>query len=328
MWKTRFDNRRSQEIPQPGGWGCAEPQPEKLPSMKTSWAEKVKGNPRQVAKVEVREEREEGSEGSCSVPSAYAQRDQTETECWCIPSSQGRHDSEAWGKPEKPQSAWREVLLEGPHGKLTWAEEVELTQEVWYEEDGSVLCVGPPSPSRSCFPCVLHAPCHEIPAATKEAKQGGNSGAQKSGTSACHTKDSHEFRQTSLRPPQQHQRDRHASHGAGEVGKVEEQADKGEREQWVTKGKQQRNVMDIETGNKVMESEHWNTAGKKREQRNKRKQTQFSEINIEHCNKGGKSHRIAPNTGRGNNRYEKKQENVKVVEQGNKKGGRKDRKER
>lgn len=328
MWKTRFDNRRSQGIPQASGWGGAEPLPEKSPSMKTSWAEKVKGNPRQVAKVEAKEEEQEGSEGSSSPPSASLLRGQTEIESWCVPSSGRRHDSEPWGKPEEHEKAWQEVLLEGPHGKLTWAEEVELTQEIWYDEDGSVLCVGPPSPSRCSFPCPLDVPCHESPAAEKEGKPGGNLGPGKSGTSACHTKDSHEFRQTPLLPPQQHRSARHASHGAGEMGKVEEQPDKEEREDWVTKGKQQGNVMDIETtGNKAMESEHWSTAGKKREQRNKRRPTQFSEINIEHCNKGGKNHGAVTNTEQGYNRYGKKQENVRLAEQGNRRG-RRSRKER
>ena len=156
MSKTKPNNKSSYDIPQADqmAWarGDADPSPRKSPPMETSWAEKVKGNQRKQKVTEVKEEKVAGTAISLP-PSASPQRDHTKTGtetksgCW-FPMSQWDEPETKTEVEESQGRAWQEVGTEGPHGKLTWAEEVELTQEVWYNpDDGSVLCVGPPSPS-------------------------------------------------------------------------------------------------------------------------------------------------------------------------------------
>lgn len=117
--------------------------PEKPHTVRTSWAGKVKGD-------QVGREREKVDEKNAFAPFSRTPRQPERVQgTW-----QGSH---AWGeKGGRWQQRPREHAWEwDAHTGRTWAEEVELTQEVWYAPDGTVLGVGPPSPSSSPWLTLL-----------------------------------------------------------------------------------------------------------------------------------------------------------------------------
>lgn len=109
---------------------------EKPCTVRTSWPAKVRGN-------QAGREPERSVDKSSALPHSSSTPRQPEQ--W----QQTSRGSDTWQEKGGiwQQRPWELTWDWDAHTGTTWAEEVELTQEVWYATDGTVLGVGLPSPS-------------------------------------------------------------------------------------------------------------------------------------------------------------------------------------
>lgn len=155
--------------------GDAAPPPlfqENPPTRKVTWAGKVRGKPVQGVR-----KRGVGEFSSASPSCSSSPRQQGRVGELQEASGVAWQGSESAGEArrEREEAAEEEWDM---HSNLTWAEQVDLSQEVWYGPDGVVVGVGPPSlsspplnalPPRPSYPAHAHADALSSLASSRQA---------------------------------------------------------------------------------------------------------------------------------------------------------------